>query len=155
MNKDIQLRYDEFRKKVEEFNLKLKKEEQYIKIKQRRKERYDTDILFKLSTCIRSNILMSFKNNGYKKESKTEQILGCTFEEFKQHIEQQFEPWMTWNNYGKYNGKPNYGWDIDHIIPVSSGTSIEDILFINRYTNLRPLCSYINRCIKRNRLDLY
>ena len=59
------------------------------------------------------------------------------------------------NNYGKYNGKPNYGWDIDHIIPVSSGTSIEDILFINRYTNLRPLCSYINRCIKRNRLDLY
>ena len=155
MNKDIQLRYDEFRKKVEEFNLKLKKEEQYIKIKQRRKERYDTDILFKLSTCIRSNILMSFKNNGYKKESKTEQILGCTFEEFKQHIEQQFEPWMTWNNYGKYNGKPKYGWYIDHIIPVSSGTSIEDILFINRYTNLRPLCSYINRCIKRNRLDLY
>jgi hypothetical protein len=25
---------------------------------------------------------------------------------------------MNWGNYGKYNGEINYGWDIDHIIPL-------------------------------------
>ena len=55
---------------------------------------------------------------------------------------------MTWENYGKYNGEFNYGWDIDHIIPLSSSTTVEDIISLNRYTNLQPLCSLINRDVK-------
>lgn len=39
----------------------------------------------------------------------TEQILGCLYDEFKQHLEKQFEPWMTWNNRGLYNGTLEYG----------------------------------------------
>jgi len=57
---------------------------------------------------------------------------------------------MNWDNRGLYNGKENYGWDIDHIIPLSSAKTIEDLIKLNHYTNLQPLCSFKNRCIKRD-----
>ena len=68
----------------------------------------------------------------------------------------KFEPWMTWENKGNpKDGKLEYNknWDIDHIIPISSISSEEDIYKLNHYTNLQPLCSKINREVKRNRLD--
>mgnify|MGYP000907082163 FL=1 len=77
---------------------------------------------------------------------------GCTFEEFKLYMESKFEPWMNWDNHGLYNGELNYGWDIDHIIPISSATSQQEILKLNHYTNLQPLCSYTNRYIKKDKL---
>lgn len=57
---------------------------------------------------------------------------------------------MNWENYGLYNGTEGYGWDIDHIIPTSSGITEDDIIKLNHYLNLRPLCSKINRDIKRD-----
>ena|ERR1035437_2683467 len=53
---------------------------------------------------------------------------------------------------GLYNGQPNYGWDIDHKTPISIGKTIEDIIALNHYTNLQPLCSYVNRNIKKDKL---
>jgi hypothetical protein len=107
----------------------------------------------KFLNSIRNSILNSFKRNGYKKMSKTCEILGCTFEEFKLHIESKFEPWMSWENRGLFNGELNFGWDIDHIIPISTAKKDEDLIRLNHYTNLQPLCSYVNRVIKRNRLS--
>ena len=108
--------------------------------------------MFKLTCSIRGLINISFRNNGYGKKSKTYEILGITFEEFKTQIESQWEDWMNWNNYGKYNGKENYGWDLDHIIPISSGKCEEDIIRLNHHSNLQPLCSYVNRCVKRDKI---
>ena len=59
---------------------------------------------------------------------------------------------MTWENYGRYNGEFGYGWDIDHIVPISSIKNELDILELNNYKNLQPLCSKINRDIKRNNI---
>ena len=85
----------------------------------------------------------------YYKKNSTEEILGCTFDDFKSHIEGNFEPWMNWSNYGKYNGEYEYGWDIDHIIELRAAKTENDILKLNHYTNLRPLDSKINR-VDRN-----
>ena len=111
------------------------------------------DPLYKLTQRIRQLISITLRNNGYKKQSKSSIILGCTFEQFKQHLESQFEDWMNWDNYGKYNGMLNYGWDIDHITPISSAKTEDEAILLNHYTNLRPLCSKTNREIKRNKIS--
>jgi hypothetical protein len=49
--------------------------------------------------------------------------------------------------------EPNKSWDIDHIIPLSSAINEYDILKLNHYSNLQPLCSYINRYIKKDNLS--
>lgn len=117
------------------------------------KKRRLKDPIFRSSENIRRMIQLSFKKNGYTKKSKTYQILGCTSEEFKLHLEKQFESWMNWENYGLYNGELNYGWDIDHIVPRSFIKTEEDIAKLNHYSNLQPLCSKINRDIKKNNLS--
>ena len=114
-------------------------------------KRRQIDPVFKLRTNMTASISKAIKRKNWKKTSKTEQMLGCSFEQFKQHIESKFESWMTWDNRGLYNGLPNYGWDVDHIIPVSSAKTIEELHKLCHYTNLQPLCSYINRDIKRNK----
>lgn len=104
--------------------------------------------MYKLKCNVRSYLCNILKN----KKNRTCDILGCSFEEFKSYLESKFEVWMTWDNYGLYNGTPNYGWDIDHIIPVSSGITEDEILKLNHYSNLQPLCSYINRVVKKHNL---
>jgi hypothetical protein len=96
---------------------------------------------------------MSIKGKGYSKKTKAYQILGCDKETFINYIESKWESWMTWENYGLYNGELNYGWDLDHIIPVSSALSYEDIIKLNHHTNFQPLCSKVNRVVKRDKLD--
>lgn len=115
--------------------------------------RYSNDSVFALNRIVRSFVLRSFKDRKIKKSNKTEIILGCSFDEFKKYIESKFEPWMNWENRGLYNGEFNYGWDLDHIIPISSAKTEEDIIKLNHYTNFQPLCSNLNRNIKKNKLD--
>jgi len=115
------------------------------------RERYLNDSLYRITHSIRGSISNVLRTKGYKKSSKTCDILGCSFEEFKQHIESQWEDWMNWDNYGN----PKDGileldktWDLDHIICISSAKSEEDVIRLNHYTNFQPLCSYNNRFIK-------
>lgn len=119
------------------------------------RERYINDELYRLKISLRNMLYKSLKKNGFIKESKSEEIIGCSFEYFKEYLESKFEDWMTWENYGKYNGQFNYGWDIDHIIPLSSKNNENDILELNHYTNLQPLCSKINRDIKKDKIWNY
>lgn len=89
--------------------------------------------------------------NGYTEKSRLYEIVGCSFEYFISHLECQFENWMSQNNYGIYNGEFNYGWDIDHIIPLSSAKDGDHFIKLCHYTNVRPLCSKQNRDIIKNR----
>jgi len=105
--------------------------------------------VFILRIKIGNLIRHGFNKINNKKKGKSEDILGCSINEFKIHLESQFQPWMNWNNRGLYNGSLNFGWDIDHIIPISSAVTVEDIIRLNHYTNLQPLCSKVNRDIKK------
>lgn len=44
--------------------------------------------------------------------------------------------------------EPNKTWDIDHIKPLVTAINESDVILLNHYTNLQPLCTYKNRFIK-------
>jgi len=113
-----------------EYNLKNKesikeyKREHYLNTKEHIKEynsrpevqerrrnrvnnRYNTDINFRLAAICRARTLKALK--GLDKSATTIELLGCTPDELRTHLESQFEPWMTWENQGVG------GWDIEHI----------------------------------------
>ena len=108
------------------------------------KNRILNDPLFKLSSSIRTLIRISMKGNGYSKKTKTYNILGCTFEEFKSHLESQFTEGMTWENKGQ--------WHMDHIYPVSLAIDEDHIIKLNHYTNFQPLWAKDN-ISKSNKLN--
>lgn len=129
-----------------------------ITLSRRRKEKKErrlTDSVFALQERVRARISNAFVRIDSPKPKATEQILGCTFDEFKKYLESKFESWMSWDNAGKYNGELNYGWDLDHIIPMCSAKTEEDVLRLNHYSNFQPLCSYINRHVKRDKIEEY
>jgi hypothetical protein len=136
---------------------KAKVKQKIYRLKNREKlnkkllDKLKNDPLLKLSFSIRRSISGSLKKQNHRKTSKSVDILGCSFKYFQDYIYSKFEPWMNWENYGKYNGKLNYGWDLDHIIPVSSAKNKEEIYKLNHYTNFQPLCSFTNRHIKRDK----
>jgi hypothetical protein len=99
--------------------------------------RKNIDPLYKLICNIRTLVSNSIRKFNFSKKSKTSIILGCSFDEFKIHIENQFDVNMNWNNYGSY-------WQIDHIYPVSKYENEEHLIKLNHYTNLRPLESSEN-----------
>lgn len=128
---------------------KIKEWDSYLaKLRKRRKE----DPLYRLTQVMRSAVYKSLNNRGFIKNNRTFEIIGCTKEDFKEYIESKWENWMSWENHGKYDGEFNSGWDLDHIIPLSIAKTQEDIIRLNHYTNFQPLCSKINRHIKRDRI---
>jgi hypothetical protein len=98
-------------------------------------KRRKIDPIFKIDRVVRVLIRDSFKRSlkgKYKKGNKTENILGCTMEEFKTYLQTQLLPEMTFDNHGII-------WEIDHIKKLSSSKTEEDIIKLNHFTNLRPL----------------
>jgi hypothetical protein len=144
--------YDKNKEKISEIN----KTKYYANLefyseknKKYRKHRLATDPLFKLRYVIKGTIRDAFRSTSFTKKNTTLEILGCSIIEFEKYLESKFEPWMTWENRGLYNGELNYGWDIDHIIPTHIAKTEEELIGLNHYTNLQPLCSHINRNIKK------
>jgi len=102
------------------------------------------DTVYKLKRHLRSVILRSIKLVG-KKSKKTIEILGCSFEEFKLHLESKFDDKMNWENQGTY-------WHMDHIIPISSAKTEEDVYRLNHYTNFQPLF-WLDNLKKSNKIE--
>jgi hypothetical protein len=79
----------------------------------------------------RSVLRNTIKRLNTSKENKTNELLGYSALQLKEHIEKQFTDGMTWDNWGE--------WHIDHIKPVSKFDKSEKISIINSLDNLRPL----------------
>lgn len=95
------------------------------------------DPMFRLQHNLRGNITNALKNQNSKKIARTFDILGCSPDELRLHLESLFTDGMSWENYGKG------GWHIDHIKPISSFTftSENDPEFKECWalSNLQPL----------------
>lgn len=127
---------EEYRKKHLESQLK------YYKTK-----KFKDNIQFKLKSRIRKRVWESL--NGKKKPSSAVKELGCTVEELKNYLENQFEGGMSWSNWGFF------GWHIDHIKPLSSFDLTDIVQFKEacHYTNLRPMWG-IENIKKGKKIDI-
>jgi hypothetical protein len=96
-------------------------------------KRRKTDPLYKLAECVRTRIRSFLNATGMRKSKKSKELIGCTFQELKLHLEKQFEIGMAWDNHSKF------GWHIDHKIPLCKAKTEEDIIKLCHYTNLQPL----------------
>lgn len=96
-----------------------------------RRERMKDDPLYILARRVRGRITQAFSRNGFSKRSKTAEIVGCSWEELKSHIERQFLKGMSWEN--------RHLWHIDHIVPLSTAKTEADVISLNHVSNLRPL----------------
>lgn len=98
-----------------------------------KKNREAIDVDYKLKNALRRRVYNALKN-GWKSGSAVDD-LGCTIEELKKHLEDQFESGMSWDNWSKT------GWHIDHIKPLSSFdlTNPEEFKKACHYTNLQPM----------------
>lgn len=102
--------------------------------------KHQNDINFKLKSnfrCRMNGILHRSKTN---KNNTSLYYLGCTLDEYKQHLESQFKEGMTWKNHGIL-------WEVDHIYPLSKFdlTIEENIKKAFNYKNTQPLYKIENR----------
>ena len=119
-----------------------------------RRNKRKTDIHFRIKTDISNMINIKLKKRLLSKNNKSTfgDILPYKPEDLMNHLENQFESWMNWDNRGIGKGF----WNIDHIIPDYrfNYTSIEDPKFQACWSleNLRPL-EAITNLTKGKRLD--
>jgi len=122
---------------VKKRKLELKKTRKYKdKLNKYRTKKRLEDPGYKAISNLRSGLNKLFRRKpSMNKNLSTLKLIGCSREELKIHLEKQFKPGMNWENYN-YNG-----WHIDHIIPLSTAKSFEEIVEkkLMHYTNLQPL----------------
>lgn len=134
-NKD---RRKEYLKKWEEEN-----HDRILKRKlERRKQRRKEDYIYKLKEQARDVIKKSFRGILKGKRGRTKEILGCDLDFFVNYLLDTYK-----NNYG-------VEWDrvekvhIDHIVPLATAKTKEDVIKLCRYTNLQLLKAVDN--LKKN-----
>jgi len=144
-NKDKRKKYNEqnkdnIKKYYQENKHKYisKNQPNFKKNQQKYKKKLRKNPISKIKQLFENYIGKSIKNLNLIKHKSSFEIVGLeSWELFREHIEKQFTEGMTWNNHGV--GKNNTTWHIDHITPISSAQTEEDVYRLNHYTNLRPM----------------
>lgn len=139
-------------------NLKNNKEwvkNRYKYNNQYQKLKYNTNTHFKIAKILRNRFREALQGNI--KTQTAINLLGCSIDELKSYLSNQFKPEMTWENHGEI-------WEIDHIIPCSKFdlTDIEQQKQCFNFLNLQPLfktteiaesLGYIDEMGNRNKLN--
>jgi hypothetical protein len=107
------------------------------------KNKRKSDPIFKLKTYIGNRLRDYLKGKKYTKKSKIFDIVGCSPDELKEHIQSKFIEGMCWENHGE--------WHIDHVVPLASAKTEDEIYKLNHYSNLQPLWK-IDNLKKSNKL---
>jgi hypothetical protein len=103
------------------------------------RKRLAEDATFRILANVRTRVRSALKVSGTRKTERTHRLFGCTVQQLCDHLQGQFKPGMSWDNYGQ--------WEIDHVKPCR--------LFNHRfpsqqracfhYSNLQPLWKSENR----------
>ena len=110
------------------------------KANKRESERRKIDVGYRIQRNLKARVYFAVKEKGSRKHARTMELVGCTIEFLKSHLEKQFDHRMTWDNYCSF-------WEVDHIIPLSSFdlTKEEEQKKAFHWSNLQPLEGKENR----------
>lgn len=129
---------DCFNKKWNEYQKRTEQNKKHNKLKRQ------TNPQWKLKQVLRCRYLDALKRHtsggSVNKHHSAIKLIGCSIDFYKQYLEQQFKPDMTWENHGVL-------WEIDHIKPCAAFdlTNIEQQHECFIYTNTQPLYYSENR----------
>lgn len=161
VNKEKQSKYHKLKREKELDLFKIKdlkyKRENLHKSREYEKNKWKTDEKYRLKKLLRCRLHSALKVQNSSKYQSTLLLLGCSIEEFKQHLESQFKPEMNWSNHGKI-------WEMDHIKPCAFFNLLdgEEQKLCFHYTNFQPLFKtteiaesfgYKNEIGNRNKLN--
>ena len=134
----LQKNRDRYATHLEEEHLrgKVYRQKHKAEITKRKKKRWHEDHQYRFKECLRNRLRMAIKK-GFKNKRTTE-LLGCSWLEVRVWIEKQFQPGMSWENYGE--------WHIDHKKSCASFdlTKEAEQKICFHYTNLQPLWAVDN-----------
>lgn len=123
------------------------KQAKRIKRNARNRRRYREDIQYRLKVSLQNQLLKSFNRIGKSKPLSTIKLTGCSMAFLKVWLEVNFQPGMSWDNYG------THGWNIDHRRArryYDLADQVQQRLCFH-WTNLFPMWSSEN-CAKDNRI---
>jgi hypothetical protein len=97
------------------------------------KNRYATDPSFAMAYRVRARVYQAIQKGGASKTGSTEELVGCSFDYLRDHIERQFKGRMSWDNPSSFH--------IDHVVPLASFdlTDPAQLKVACNWQNLRPL----------------
>ena len=106
---------------------------------ERCKRSRDNNPMWPMINTLRQRVHKAVKAQRSYKGSRTRELIGCSYQELRNHLASQFEPGMSWDNHGE--------WEIDHIRPVAS-FDLSDLREQEKcfhFSNLQPLWRAANR----------
>lgn len=129
----ISEKYQKYNKEYREKNIKECREREKKYTTRREK---DPESTLRIVSSLRSRVRAALK--GIDKSASTLELIGCSRQQLKDHLQSLFQSGMTWDNYGE--------WHIDHKKPCSkfnlSKEEEQKVCF--NYTNLQPLWAIDN-----------
>lgn len=112
-------------------------------INSKKTEAYRTNIKSRLSTILRNRLRIAL--NRKSKSGSAVKDLGCSIDEFKLYIQNQFQDGMSWDNHGII-------WELDHVVPLNQFDLTDRIQFLEacNWLNIRPLFNHENNRRERS-----
>jgi len=129
---------EESSRRVMEYQRKNKAKYQAKRLASHKKRR-ETDMEFNLKLRLRRRMNAAMHSADATATASTMELLGCKPSELRAHLEAQFVPGMSWDNYGD--------WEVDHIRPCAAFdlTDSEQQRECFHFSNLQPLWRSANR----------
>lgn len=120
---------------------KSHKNDRNARARKRNKERYKTDTLYRFSRKIRRVIIRAFKQLNMIKNGKTFKLLGYAPQDLNNKMVSYINSVCEECNITIIDINNSA---MDHIIPMCSASSKEDIIKLNQLNNLRLICRHCN-----------
>jgi hypothetical protein len=97
-----------------------------------RKRRNQQDPLYRFKSTLRDLVKKSIRSKGWSKGTKSETILGCSYDDLQTHLIS-----TALDNYGYWLESEQY--HVDHIKPMASAQTEAEAVALNHWTNLQYL----------------